>query len=73
VAADPAADAAPLRPTVSPAVAEESDVLKGEIATPRGTMKSGAYSWRAPGTPRGPWGSRTGYQLLVRSRRGALA
>jgi len=73
VAADPAADAAPLRPTVSHAVVEESYVLQGEIATPRGTMRSGAYSWRAPGTPRGPWGSRTGYQLLVRSRRGALA
>lgn len=69
-----AADAGPLlRPTVSHAVVEEMYVLRGEIATPRGKMTSGAYAWRAPGQPRGPWGSRTGYQLLVRSRRGALA
>lgn len=73
VAADAANDAAPLRPMATHAVVEEMYVLRGEIATPRGRMTSGAYSWRAPGKARGPWGSRTGYQLLVRSRRGALA
>lgn len=73
VAADTTEGAVLLRPVVSHAVVEESYVLRGEIATPRGTMKRGAYSWRAPGKSRGPWGSRTGYQLLVRSRRGALA
>jgi len=73
---DVAADAAetPIAPraAVTHAAVEEMYVLSGEIATPRGMMKSGAYAWRVPGTPRGPWASRTGYQLLVRSR-GALA
>lgn len=73
VAADSAEAAGSLRPVVAHAVVEEMYVLQGEIATPRGTMSSGAYTWRAPGMPRGPWASRTGHRLLVRSRRGALA
>jgi len=73
VGADTAEATDPLRPVVTHAVVEEMYVLQGVIATPRGTMTSGAYTWRAPGQPRGPWGSRTGYRLLVRSRRGALA
>ena len=73
VEADDAADSGPLRPVVRHEAVEEIYVLRGDIATPRGVMSAGAYTWRAPGQPRGPWGSRTGYQLLVRSRRGALA
>ena len=63
----------PLRTAVSHAAVEESFVLEGEIATPRGTMRRGAYVWRVPGEPRGPYGSRTGYRLLVRSKGGAPA
>jgi hypothetical protein len=73
VAADPAGQREPQRSKVIHAAVEESFVLRGEVATPRGTMRSGAYVWRAPGQPRGPYGSRTGYQLLIRSKGGALA
>ena len=73
VAADPAGRREPQRPKVVHSAVEESFVLQGEVATPRGTVRSGAYVWRAPGQARGPYGSRTGYQLLLRSKGGALA
>ncbi|MFO1426259.1 MAG: hypothetical protein U1F11_04670 [Steroidobacteraceae bacterium] len=50
---------------------EEFFLLEGEVATPQGTMKSGAYAWRAPGTPVGPAFSRSGYVALLRSKGGA--
>ncbi|NDE00284.1 MAG: DUF4437 domain-containing protein [Gammaproteobacteria bacterium] len=73
VAADRVGQREPQRSKVVHAAVEESFVLSGEVATPRGTMRRGAYVWRAPGQPRGPYGSRTGYQLLIRSKGGALA
>jgi quercetin dioxygenase-like cupin family protein len=60
------------RPVAFHASVEEMFVLDGSIATPRGTMTSGAYTWRAPGQPRGPLGSKTGYTVLCRSKGGAL-
>ncbi len=60
------------RRTATHSAVEEMYVIDGEISTPRGVMKSGAYVWRAPGTVRGPFGSKTGYTALVRSKGGAL-
>ncbi|MBL8631559.1 MAG: cupin domain-containing protein [Rhodospirillaceae bacterium] len=51
---------------------EEMYLIDGEISSPRGTLKTGAYVWRAPGTPRGPLGSKTGFVALIRSKGGAL-
>lgn len=62
----------PARAVVTHSAVEESFVLDGEVATPRGVMRRGAYVWRAPGAPRGPFGSRTGYRMLIRSKGGAL-
>ncbi|MFZ9585911.1 MAG: hypothetical protein ACO280_13305, partial [Pseudohongiellaceae bacterium] len=73
VAADRVGQRESQRSKVVHAAVEESFLLSGEVDTPRGTMRSGAYVWRAPGQPRGPYGSRTGYQLLIRSKGGALA
>jgi len=73
VAADPLERRNPQRPKVTHAAVEESFLLRGEVTTPRGTMQSGAYVWRAAGQPRGPYGSRTGYQMVIRSKGGALA
>ena len=73
VAADPMGRDEPRRPKIVHKAVEESFLLSGEVATPRGIMQSGAYVWRAPGQTRGPYGSRTGYQLLMRRKGGALA
>lgn len=72
VAADPA-DKALSRHSATHRAVEEMYVLDGEISSPRGTLKTGAYVWRAPGLPRGPLGSKSGYVALVRSKGGALA
>ncbi len=71
VAADNADKVTSRRTAIHSAV-EEMYVIEGEISTPRGVMKSGAYIWRAPGTVRGPFGSKTGYTAIVRSKGGAL-
>lgn len=59
------------RPTVRNEAVEEMFVISGTISTPLGTMQAGAYAWRAPGTPRGPYGSRTGFTALLRSKGGS--
>ncbi|MBL8645424.1 MAG: cupin domain-containing protein [Rhodospirillaceae bacterium] len=69
------ADAKPAglaRAVATHAAVEEFFVLEGEVASPRGVMKTGAYVWRAPGQPRGPLGSKTGYTAIIRSKGGAL-
>ena len=50
---------------------EEMFVIRGEVATPRGLMRSGAYAWRAPNTPIGPFVSTSGFEALIRSKGGA--
>jgi quercetin dioxygenase-like cupin family protein len=65
-------DAKTARHTATHAAVEEMYVLDGEISSPRGTMKTGAYVWRAPGVARGPYGSKTGYVAILRSKGGAL-
>ena len=59
-------------PMLSHPCAEESFVLAGELVGERGTARSGAYSWRPPGTPHGTQGSRTGGMSLARMRHGTL-
>jgi hypothetical protein len=51
---------------------EECFLIEGQIETPQGPMRRGAYVWRTPGQPRGPYGSTTGYTLLVRGKGGPL-
>jgi quercetin dioxygenase-like cupin family protein len=72
VEADKSTSKSLMRTVAVHAAVEEMLVLEGSIATPRGVMTSGAYSWRAPGQPRGPFGSKTGYTALCRSKGGAL-
>jgi len=72
VDADGAAAHPLLRPTATHAAVEEMYVLEGRIASPRGTLSSGGYVWRAPGVARGPYGTTTGYVALLRSKGGAL-
>jgi quercetin dioxygenase-like cupin family protein len=62
---------APRRPVVRLGEVEELFVIDGQIDTPLGMMHRGAYAWRAPGTERGPYGSRSGYTALLRSKGGA--
>ena len=62
----------PKRAVVVHETVEEMFLLSGTVATPLGLMQSGAYVWRSPGTPRGPFGSRTGFTALLRSKGGAL-
>lgn len=50
---------------------EEMFLLEGEVATPQGLMRPGAYAWRAPGQQRGPFGSRTGWTALFRTKGGS--
>lgn len=57
-------------PTLNTSV-EEFFLLQGELSTPQGVMKSGAYAWRAPNTAVGPAVSATGYQAILRSKGGA--
>jgi len=47
-------------------VVEEAYVLAGDLAGDRGTMYPGAYFWRPPGIPHGPYGSRMGSLSLIR-------
>lgn len=45
---------------------EEAFMLHGTLAGHLGVMRTGAYFWRPPGIPHGPFGSRTGCVLLIR-------
>lgn len=45
---------------------EEIYVIEGTTTGPHGTMYPGAYTWRPPGVPHGPFGSRWGSVSLIR-------
>ena len=45
---------------------EEALVLTGDLIGPQGAMRTGAYFWRPPEVPHGPYGSRTGCTCLIR-------
>lgn len=47
-------------------VVEEIYVIEGTTTGPQGTMYPGAYVWRPPGLPHGPFGSRWGSVSLIR-------
>ncbi len=49
---------------------EEAYLLGGDIITERGTMHQGAYFWRPPLIPHGPFGSRMGSLSLIRLTEG---
>ncbi len=53
------------------ATVEEIFIIEGSIASPLGVMNEGAYAWRVPGTEVGPFGTKTGFVMLVRSKGGA--
>jgi hypothetical protein len=59
------------RRIVTHTAVEEVFVLDGQISTPHGVMKSGAYAWRLAGTPLGPFGTATGFTAFFRSKGGA--
>ena len=59
-----------VRPIVVHEAVEEMFVIDGEVSTPRGTMYRGAYAWRATGTARGPFASKTGFVALIRTKGG---
>ena len=54
-------------------VVQEMVLLTGEIAGPEGLMRPGAYFWRPEDIRHGPFGSRTGNIILMRSRGGRLS
>lgn len=47
-------------------VVEEAYVISGTLTGPQGTMYPGAYFWRPPGIPHGPFGARWGSVSLMR-------
>lgn len=59
------------RPEHHPVV-EEMFLLSGTLVGPRGTMNPGAYFWRPPNEPHGPFGSLTGTLALFRTIGGPL-
>lgn len=46
---------------------EEMFLLSGDYLGNRGTMCTGAYFWRPPGIPHGPYGTRGGSLALIRT------
>ncbi len=52
-------------------VVEECYVVSGSLSGPHGTMQPGAYFWRPPGIPHGPFGTRWGCVMLIRFVGGA--
>jgi hypothetical protein len=50
---------------------EESFLIAGDLTGPQGTMQAGAYFWRPPHIPHGPFGSRAGSLSLIRFVGGA--
>ena len=61
------------RKTETHPVVQEMYLLEGELAGNTGLMKPGAYFWRPEGKLHGPYGSKTGNVILMRSRGGALS
>ena len=53
-------------PTEHHPVVEEAYVINGSLTGPHGTMGPGAYFWRPPGIPHGPFGTRWGCVMLIR-------
>jgi hypothetical protein len=53
-------------------VVEEMYLLAGESHGNRGVMRPGAYFWRPPGIPHGPYGTLTGNLYFFRTKGGAL-
>jgi len=47
-------------------VVEEAYLIAGSLTGPQGTMHPGAYFWRPPGIPHGPFGARWGAVSLIR-------
>ncbi|MEO1038853.1 MAG: DUF4437 domain-containing protein [Pseudomonadota bacterium] len=47
-------------------VVEEAYVISGSLTGPHGTMAPGAYFWRPPEIPHGPFGTRWGCVALIR-------
>ncbi|WP_413469447.1 cupin domain-containing protein [Qipengyuania gaetbuli] len=53
-------------PQESHPVIEECYMIAGSLTGPPGTMHPGAYFWRPPAIPHGPYGSRWGAVSLIR-------
>ena len=53
-------------PQESHPVVEEAYVISGSLTGPHGAMTPGAYFWRPPGIPHGPFGTRWGCVALIR-------
>jgi hypothetical protein len=62
------AERAEIHPTV-----EEMFLISGEVHGNRGVMRPGAYFWRPPSKPHGPYGTRTGNLYLFRTKGGVLS
>jgi hypothetical protein len=60
------------RPMAIHGAVDEVFVIEGEISTPHGVMRSGAFTWRLPGKLVGPLGTRTGFTAIIRSKGGPL-
>lgn len=60
------------RSEVHPTV-EEMYLLAGEVHGDRGVMRPGAYFWRPPSVPHGPFGTLTGNLYFFRTKGGLLA
>lgn len=54
-------------------VVEEMYLLAGEVHGDRGVMRPGAYFWRPPFVPHGPYGTQTGNLYFFRTRGGGLS
>ncbi len=54
-------------------VVEEMYLLGGELIGPQGIMVAGAYFWRPPLIPHGPFGAKAGSLLFHRTHGGALS
>ena len=53
-------------PRESHPIVEECFVIAGSLVGPHGEMHAGAYFWRPPGIPHGPFGTRWGCVALIR-------
>ena len=60
------------RSEVHPTV-EEMYLLGGEVHGNRGVMRPGAYFWRPPSVPHGPYGTQTGNLYFFRTKGGDLS
>lgn len=60
------------RSEVHPTV-EEMYLLGGEVHGNRGIMRPGAYFWRPPAVPHGPYGTQTGNLYFFRTKGGDLS